>query len=136
MPTLTVREQSKKFYAENNIENEMLELDDICKNVQLLHRAAIPILAGTDPPNFGINYGSSIHRELQLLVRSGLSPTEALKTATSNPVIHFNREDLGFIKAGMPAHFILVAGDPIKNIDAIKNLESIWIDGQQIQNEF
>ncbi|MEM8938490.1 MAG: amidohydrolase family protein [Bacteroidota bacterium] len=133
VPTLTVHERSKKYYDENDIENEMLELDDICRNVQLLHHADIPILAGTDPLNFGINYGSSIHRELKLLVRSGLSPTEALKAATSNPAIHFNLEDLGFIKVGMPAHFILITGNPIKNIDVIKNLESIWIDGEQIQ---
>ncbi len=52
---------------------------------KLLFDAGVPILAGTDAPNPGTSHGSSIHRELELLVQAGLSPEAALRAATSVP---------------------------------------------------
>ncbi len=132
VPTLAVHEQVKKYYTENGIKNKMLDLSDLCENVRRLHKARVPILAGTDPPNLGINYGSSIYRELELLAQSGLSDLEALKAATSNPATYFSLENLGFIKEGYRANFILIDGDPTTNVSDIRKLDSVWIDGQKI----
>ncbi|MEM6641462.1 MAG: amidohydrolase family protein [Bacteroidota bacterium] len=133
VPTLAVHEQVKKYYSENEIENNMLEIDSICENVSRLYAAGVPILAGTDPPNLGINYGSSIYRELELLVASGLSELDALKSATSNPATYFDLKGLGRLAPGEEANFILVAGDPTTNISDIRNIESIWIQGKNIK---
>ena len=46
---------------------------------KLLFDAGVPILAGTDAPNPGTSHGSSLHRELELLVQAGLSPEAALR---------------------------------------------------------
>src|ERR1019366_9302744 len=63
--------------------------------VRQLKAAGVPILAGTDAPNPGTAHGASMHRELELLVKSGLTPPEALAAATSVPAKQFGLEDRG-----------------------------------------
>jgi imidazolonepropionase-like amidohydrolase len=53
------------------------------ENVRKLHRAGVRIIAGTDAPNAGVDYGISLHRELELLVKAGVPPLDALRSATS-----------------------------------------------------
>ena len=50
-----------------------------------LKAAGVTILAGSDAPNPGTAHGASIHRELELLVKAGLTPLQALAAATSAP---------------------------------------------------
>ena len=57
--------------------------------------AGVPILAGTDTPNAGLAYGSSLHDELGLLVQAGLTPIQALRSATSIPATIFGLKDRG-----------------------------------------
>lgn len=60
--------------------------------IKKLHDAKVPLLAGTDAPaGYDLVPGTSIHRELQLLVRAGLTPLEALQTATLNPALYFGK---------------------------------------------
>src|SRR5262245_59452416 len=68
--------------------------------VRQLKAARVPILAGTDAPNPGTLHGASIHRELELLVKAGLTPVEALTAATSAPAAQFRLSDRGRIEPG------------------------------------
>src|SRR5262249_49321351 len=77
-----------------------------------LTRAKVPILAGTDAPTPGTTYGASLHGELALLVRGGLSPLQALAAATSVPAQVFGLPDRGRLGPGMRADLVLVEGDP------------------------
>jgi imidazolonepropionase-like amidohydrolase len=70
--------------------------------VRRLKAAGVPILAGTDAPNPGAVHGASIHRELELLVKAGLTPVEALAAATSAPAAQFRLSDRGRIEPGRP----------------------------------
>src|SRR5262249_42973327 len=54
-------------------------------NVRRLADAGVILLAGTDAPNPGTVFGASLHRELELLVRGGISPAQALAAATTKP---------------------------------------------------
>jgi imidazolonepropionase-like amidohydrolase len=86
--------------------------------VETMHelRGKVPILAGTDAPNSGTWYGVSLHRELELLVQTGLTPVEALAAATSVPADVFGLKDRGRIAPGMRADLLLVEGDPTRDI--------------------
>ena len=97
-----------------------------------LKEAGVPILAGTDAPNPGTTFGASLHRELELLVRAGLTPVEALRAATSVPAAKFNLEGRGRIQPGMIADLVLVNGDPTRNIKATRDIVSIWKGGQLV----
>jgi hypothetical protein len=94
-----------------------------------LKEAGVPILAGTDAPNPGTWYGVSLHGELELLVKAGLSPIEALRAATSAPADAFGVSDRGRIREGAAADLVLVRGDPTADITATRRIEAVWKDG-------
>ena len=104
--------------------------------VGLLHQAGVPILAGTDanttvgvPAN--VEHGSSLHRELELLVRAGLSPVAAIAAATSLPAKHFGLSDRGAVRPGLRADLVLIAGDPLADITDSRRVERVWCAGIQ-----
>ncbi len=100
--------------------------------VRRLKAAGVPILAGTDAPNPGTAHGASIHRELELLVQAGLTPTEALASATSVPAKAFGLDDRGRIAPGLRADLLLVKGDPTTDIKAARDIAGIWKCGVRL----
>jgi len=99
------------------------------ENVSRLVDAGVTLLAGTDAPNPGTVFGASLHRELELLVRCGITPTQALTAATAAPARVFNLADRGRIAPGQRADFVLVHGDPLTDITATRAIEQIWRAG-------
>ncbi len=104
-------------------------LENALASVKLLHAAGIPLLAGTDAGNPSTTHGASLHGELSLLVKAGLSPTEALNAATALPAKIFGLNDRGRIAVGMRADLVLVSGNPTKNITNTRKIEFIWKNG-------
>ncbi len=105
------------------------KMENAFEAVRQLKRAGVPILAGTDAPNPGTSHGASMHRELELLVKAGLTPAEALASATSVPAKQFKLDDRGRIAPGMRADLLLVDGDPTADILATRNIVTIWKNG-------
>ncbi|GGS44073.1 amidohydrolase family protein [Actinokineospora fastidiosa] len=98
-------------------------------NVRRLADAGVTLLAGTDAPNPGTVFGASLHRELELLVRCGITPAQALSAATTNPARVFALPDRGRIAAGHRADLILLSGDPLADISATREITRIWRAG-------
>ncbi|KJK51017.1 hypothetical protein UK23_08530 [Lentzea aerocolonigenes] len=98
-------------------------------NVRRLVDTGVTLLAGTDAPNPGTEFGASLHRELELLVRCGLSPAQALAAATSSPAQVFGLADRGRVAVGQRADLVLVSGDPLTDISAVRGIERIWRGG-------
>ena len=98
-------------------------------NVRRLADAGVTLLAGTDAPNPGTVFGASLHRELELLVRCGISPAQALAAATTEPARVFGLADRGRVAAGQRADLVLVSGDPLTDITATRAIERIWRAG-------
>ncbi len=97
------------------------------KVVLQLHRAGIPIVAGTDK---GVP-GHSLHRELELYVQAGLTPLEAIQTATINPARAMKLEhEVGTVEAGKRADMILIDGNPLDDIRNIRNVSHVIINGR------
>jgi imidazolonepropionase-like amidohydrolase len=94
-----------------------------------LANAGVPILAGTDAGNPGVSYGASLHEELELLVRCGLSPVQALRSATSVPARIWRMPDRGRIAPSLRADLLLVDGDPSADISTTRNIDRIWLAG-------
>jgi hypothetical protein len=108
-------------------------LQTALQNVKKMHAAGITILAGTDAGNPGTAHGVSLHGELALLVRAGLSPIAALKAATSLTAKHFSLNDRGRIAVGLRADIFLVNGDPIRDINATRAIVTIWKNGYPVE---
>src|SRR5262245_22682918 len=99
--------------------------------VDRFHRAGGTVLAGTDCPNVAIVSGFSLHRELELLVRAGLSPMDALLAATSRPAARLDREDeFGTIAPGLSADMVLLEADPLVDIRNVRRIDRVIARGQ------
>jgi imidazolonepropionase-like amidohydrolase len=105
------------------------DLANAFKAVNALHAAGVPILAGTDAPAPGSWNGASLHGELELLVRAGLAPAEALAAATSVPARIFRLKDRGRVAAGYRADLVLVRGDPTLDVTATRDIVAVWKAG-------
>ncbi|HEX3580004.1 MAG TPA: amidohydrolase family protein, partial [Thermoanaerobaculia bacterium] len=112
-----------------------LSLDNAFAAVRQLKIAGVPILAGTDAPNPGTAHGASMHREMELLVKSGLTPIEALTAATSTPAKQFKLNDRGRIAVGLRADLLLVDGDPTTDILATRNIAGVWKNGAMLDRQ-
>lgn len=107
-------------------------LADAIRNVRALHEAGVEILAGTDAGNPGTAHGVSMHGELELLVRAGLTPTQALAAATAVPARRFALDDRGRIAPGLRADVLLVEGDPSQEIHATRAIVGVWKNGHAV----
>jgi imidazolonepropionase-like amidohydrolase len=109
----------KKFFA------RFLEL------VGMMNREHVTLLAGTDlSTNFKwISPGASLHDELELLVKAGLSPMEALQTATRNPG-RFLHIDAGTIEVGKRADLVLLHANPLDDIRNMRKIRAVVLDGK------
>jgi imidazolonepropionase-like amidohydrolase len=97
--------------------------------VRGLHAAGVRILAGTDAPNADLAYGEALHAELEMLVAAGLSPVEALVSATSGVASAFRLADRGRIEVGLRADLVMVDGDPGRDIRATRRIVAVWKSG-------
>jgi imidazolonepropionase-like amidohydrolase len=100
--------------------------------IKIMHEEGVLILGGVDAPNPGMFHGYSLHEELQRLVRlADLSPFEAIKTATVNPAIHWGQEgSRGIVAEGAEADLLLVAANPLDDIDNTLAIEGVMMNGQ------
>jgi hypothetical protein len=97
----------------------------------LLHRAGVPLLAGTDAPEPYCPPGFALHQELELLVESGLSPAAALQAATINTARALKQADaLGSIAPGKLADLVILAADPTADIRNTRKIEHVIRGGR------
>ncbi len=96
---------------------------------RLLHEAGAPLVAGTDAGIFTNIPGSAITRELELLVKAGLTPHEALQTATVNAADVLGFQKTGRIAPGYRANLILVDGDPLRDVSLVENPQGVILRG-------
>lgn len=98
----------------------------------------ICLLRGTDTATglLGTSMGLSLHQELSLYVdRCGLTPMEALRSATSTTARRFRLDDRGILARGRRADILMVKGDPTKNISLTLEIGGIWRGGVALSPE-
>ena len=92
-------------------------------------------LAASGAPVSGAFPGISMHTELELLVRLGLTPREALASATSNYSTQFNWTELGVIAPGRRADVLVLDGDPTVNVWNVRRIVNLIVDGNVLDRE-
>ena len=98
-----------------------------------MHAAGVPIGAGTDTPIFLSVPGYSLHSELELLVRAGLTPLEALQSATVRPAEYFSLQgEMGTIDAGKRADLVLLTANPLDDIANTRKIEAVVSKGAHL----
>jgi imidazolonepropionase-like amidohydrolase len=95
-----------------------------------LRDAGAKFIAGSDASHVSpVDFGISLHRELEILTEAGLSGTEALAAATSTTADAFRLRDRGRIAVGLRADLVLVRGDPTADIRATRAIQRVWKAG-------
>ncbi len=94
-----------------------------------LHEAGAGLLLGSDAPQVWNVPGFSLHHELRLMVASGLSPYEALKSGTLEPARFFGLET-GAVEAGRIADLVLLDANPLEDIDNSRRVHGVLVRGR------
>ncbi|HEX4934075.1 MAG TPA: amidohydrolase family protein, partial [Gemmatimonadaceae bacterium] len=98
-----------------------------------MHRAGVPILAGSDMPGTNRLPGFSLFDELVYLVQAGLSPLDALRAATIRPAEFLGaRDSLGTLEPGRVADVLLVRGNPLEDIARMRELDAVIVGGRYL----
>jgi imidazolonepropionase-like amidohydrolase len=100
-----------------------------------MHRAGVRLLAGSDSLDRYDFVGTSLHRELEMLVSAGLTPLEALQTATLNPAEFLAVAKSGRISAGNRADLLLLDSDPTKDITNTSKIAAVVLHGRFLARE-
>jgi imidazolonepropionase-like amidohydrolase len=97
-----------------------------------MFRAGVPFLAGTDTAaGVHIFPGFSLHQELALFVQAGLTPLQALQTATLNPARFMDRlADLGTVERGKLADLVLLDANPLEDIANTRKIRAVVLAGR------
>lgn len=102
----------------------------LAKVVAILHEEGAPLLMGTDAPNPFVVHGRSIHQELANLVRAGLSTYEALRCATVEAARFLGESaSSGSVAHGKRADLLLLRANPLEDVRAVQELETVFVNG-------
>jgi hypothetical protein len=126
-----MQDLSPEAYAELELRVRAL-LERYKKLVGDMHRAGVEFLAGTDTSvNNPVLIGYGLHDELALLVDSGLTPMQALQTATLNPARYFGaRAQMGTVEVGKAADLVLLDNDPLRDIHNTQSIRAVVMRGR------
>jgi imidazolonepropionase-like amidohydrolase len=94
--------------------------------LRALQAEGVRLVTGTDIPSSNAAGHHSAHDELQVLVQDvGLSPLDALRTATVNAAAHMNDAESGTVVPGQRAELLLLRGNPLDDIAATRQVEAV-----------
>ncbi len=121
----------ERLWSESGFDPEVARLAvEIRRSLILaLHRAGAQLLLGSDAPQVFNVPGFSAHRELDLLVESGLSPFEALQTGTTAPA-EFLGTNTGSVQTGKDADLLLLNANPLVDISNSRRIHGVMLRGQ------
>ncbi|MGQ0642817.1 MAG: amidohydrolase family protein, partial [Gemmatimonadaceae bacterium] len=107
-------------------------LEVASRNVKRLADAGVPIAMGTDTGPTGRFQGYFELMELELMVKAGLTPRQALTAATRDAARCMKLDALGTLERGKWADFVALDADPLANISHVRRIASVWIAGNQV----
>ena len=124
------REDLKKASPED-LEAGKRDFAKCLELVAAMHRASVPILAGTDTGDPDVLPGFALHDELALLVRAGMTPLEAIQSATLNPARFLGLEATqGTIQKGKLADLVLLTANPLNDIQNTQKIDAVILRGR------
>jgi imidazolonepropionase-like amidohydrolase len=133
------RAEESRLGNQNSANNYVLSKAIYSRELELvgvMNRAGVPILAGTDTGNPYCFPGFSLHDELGLLVKAGLTPAEALRAATINPATFLGFENrLGTVEKDRLADLVLLDANPLEDIHNTQRIAAVVQNGRLLDRK-
>ena len=108
----------------------------LASSLQQLLEAGAAVVLGTDAGALPDHpFGYSGHRELEIFVRLGMSPMQALVAATGTAAAELNQRDLGVLEPGRRASFVVLDADPLADIRNTRRIEAVYLDGRPVDRD-
>jgi imidazolonepropionase-like amidohydrolase len=127
-------EYRNKVVSDPNTPKIKAALANGMRNLKALHDAGVRVAFGTDSGAQPARIpGWAEHHELELMVRAGLKPMDALVAATHGSAAMLGASDRGTLEKGKSADFIVLSADPLEDIRNTRRLVSIWHGGREIK---
>lgn len=141
MPEVVVNNWNKFItQTENNTADNREQTGIHAQNrldlLKALNDGDVPVLMGTDAPQIYSVPGFSIHRELAVMKQSGMSNYDILQSGTFNVGMYFKDTDaFGTVTPGQRADLLLLQGNPLDDLEHLKNYSGIMVRGQWLSKE-
>ena len=138
--TGTWKKFTDQIVHEFNVDDLATRRKFVAKELELvseMHRAGVPFLAGTDTAaGVYVFPGFSLHEELELFVKAGFTPAEALATATTNPARFLGMEDrFGTVEKGTLGDLVLLDRNPLEDIRNTREIFAVVANGRLFSRE-
>lgn len=127
----TQAEGKKNGVLEDNMRKDREVADMQREGFRKAHKAGVGMVYGTDS---GVYPHGDNARQFQWMVRYGMSPAQAIQSATFNASKALARDDVGVIEAGRYADLIAVEGDPMKNVETLEHVVFVMKGGEVYKN--
>jgi imidazolonepropionase-like amidohydrolase len=112
-----------------NFESLRRRLPALRENLRKLHASGIPIALGTDMWAFP---GVGVSVEMELYVKAGLKPQDALRAATETAAKSLGLEDRGALEPGRRADFVVLSADPLTAVGNVRKIEAVYKAGRRV----
>lgn len=134
--TLKEWADSPQLNRDHNLKIRKQRFEWMLETIGKMYRAGVPILAGTDNNNPFVVPGFALHDELELFVQAGLTPMQALETATINPAKYFElTRTHGTIEKGKTADLVLLDANPLENIGNTRKIAAVLLNGRYLSRD-
>jgi imidazolonepropionase-like amidohydrolase len=138
--------KEEKWMARNSYLKKIAPLESREKYVRIrkqmvkeLWKAGVPLMAGSDSPEYFQVVGFALHDELRLFVEAGLTPFAALQTATTIPATFLGIEKrTGTIEVGKEADLVLLDKNPLVDINNTRGISGVgtsdyWLTAEELR---
>lgn len=136
-PTLVTLQRSWQAEAAALTPADVLAGEEVMRKsrelVRMMRDAGVGLLAGTDLPFQGT--ASPLVDELAALVTAGLTPAEALRSATLGPAEFLGWRDAGAVRVGNRADLLLLGSDPLKDVTNVRTVAAVVVRGRLLRGD-
>ena len=110
-------------------------LEQAQENLRIMVGSGIPVAFGTDSGPAGRFPGYFEHMEFNLMSEAGMTAREILLSATSVAASCLNLDDVGTLEPGKWADFVVIAQDPLADIEALRSIQSVYVAGNKVARD-
>ncbi|HKB13246.1 MAG TPA: amidohydrolase family protein, partial [Vicinamibacterales bacterium] len=120
--------------APATLQRAIEDADRLLHNVGVLHKAGVRLGLGTDTGGVsgGGAFGLASHVEMELMVKAGLTPAQAIVAATRTTAGILGLDELGTIASGRSADFIVLDANPLESIGNSRKISTVYMQGEEI----